>query len=167
MNLTATALLVLTIALSACAPGLDWREVNPAESGVRALFPCKPEVSNRPATSTEPGRMGLAHCKAAGLSFALAWAELADPAQITPALLQMRLSVASKLGATAAAPQPMQLPGMTPNSQAQWQSLLAPSQQAKVAVFSRGLLVYQLVMMGPKGDDAAWENFVSSIRLDS
>jgi hypothetical protein len=111
--------------------------------------------------------MGLAHCKAAGLSFALAWAELADPAQITPALLQMRLSVASKLGATAAAPQPMQLPGMTPNSQAQWQSLMAPSQQAKVAVFSRGLLVYQLVMMGPKRDDAAWETFVSSIRLDS
>ena len=165
--MTTTVLLVLTIALSACAPGLDWREVNPAESGVRALFPCKPEVSNRPATPTEPGRMGLAQCKAAGLSFALAWAELADPAQITPALLQMRLSVASKLGATAAAPQPMQLPGMTPNSQAQWQSLIAPSQQAKVAVFSRGLLVYQLVMMGPKRDDAAWENFVASIRLDS
>jgi hypothetical protein len=167
MKLTATVLLVLTIALSACAPGLDWREVNPAESGVHALFPCKPEVSNRPATPTEPGRMGLAHCKAAGLSFALAWAELADPAQITPALMQMRLSVASKLGATAAAPQAMQLPGMTPNSQAQWQSLIAPSQQAKVAVFSRGLLVYQLVMMGPKRDDAAWENFVASIRLDS
>ena len=39
----------------ACAPSLDWREVNPAESGVRALFPCKPEVSIRPATPTEPG----------------------------------------------------------------------------------------------------------------
>ena len=167
MKLPTTVLLVLLIALSACAPGLDWREVNLAESGVRALFPCKPEVSIRPATPTEPGRMGLAHCKAAGLSFALAWAELADPAQISPALLQMRLSVASKLAATAAPPQPMQLPGMTPNSQSQWQSLSAPSQQAKVAVFSRGLLVYQLVMTGVKSDDFAWENFMASIRLDS
>jgi hypothetical protein len=167
MKMPMTVLLVLLIALSACSPGLDWREVNPAESGARALFPCKPEVSNRLATPTEPSRMGLAHCKAAGLSFALAWAELADPAQIAPALLQMRLSVASKLAATAAPPQPIQLPGMTPNGEAQWQSLSAPSQQAKVAVFSRGLLVYQLVMTGPKRDDAAWENFKASIRLDS
>lgn len=84
------------LALVACTPGLDWREVRPAGAGVLALFPCKPEVLSRPATPAEPARMGLAQCKAAGLSFALSWAELPDPAQVSPALRQMREALATK-----------------------------------------------------------------------
>ena len=38
-------------------------------------------------------------------------------------------------------------------------------QQARQALFSRGLKVYQLVMMGPRDDEAAWQNFLASVRL--
>lgn len=153
------------LALLACSPSLDWREVRPADAGLLALFPCKPEINSRPATPAEPARMGLAQCKAAGLSFALSWAEVADPALVTPALRQMRESLAGKLAAQAGPSQPLQVPGMTPNPEAQSQSL-SGSQQARVAVFTRGRLVYQAVMLGAKPNEAAWESFVGSLKLD-
>jgi hypothetical protein len=159
-------LLVLGLVLAgACTPSLDWREVRPADAGLLTLFPCKPEVFSRPATAAEPARMGLAQCKAGGLSFALSWAELPDPAQVTPALRQMREAVAVKLEARAEPAQPLQVPGMTPNAEALSQRL-AGSQQAQVAVFARGKVVYQALMLGPKRDDAAWESFVGALKLD-
>ena len=31
-----------TLALTACSPALDWRQVRPDDAGVEAMFPCKP-----------------------------------------------------------------------------------------------------------------------------
>jgi len=132
---------------------------------VMALFPCKPDVLSRPATPAEPARMGLAQCKAAGLSFALSWAELPDPAQVTPALRQMREALATKLDARPEVPQALRVSGMTPNPEALSQRL-AGSQQAQVAVFSRGRVVYQALMLGAKRNDAAWDSFAGSLKLD-
>ena len=149
------------LGLGACSPGLDWREVRPdaGQGGqVVALFPCKPEVINRP-------RMGLAQCKAAGLEFALSWAEVPDAAQVVPVLQQMRESLAKKLSFTATAPKAVQVPGMTPNPQALSQQLQGTTQQAQVAVFGRGLRVYQVVMLGGKRDDAAWDTFFGSVKF--
>lgn len=159
-------LLAAALAAGACTPSLDWREVRPADSGVLALFPCKPEINSHPATAAEPVRMGLAQCKAGGLSFALSWAEIDDPAQVTPALRQMRESLAGKLAAVPSDPQPLQVPGMTPNPQAQSQRLAGSHQQAQVAVFTRGRLVYQLVMLGEQRNDAAWESFLGTLKLE-
>lgn len=153
--------------LSACSPSLDWREVRPEGAGLLALFPCKPEINSRPATAAEPSRMGLAQCKAGGLSFAIAWAELPDPALVTPALQQMREALSSKLAAAPAASAALSVPGMTPNAEAQTVAINGAQQQARVAVFTRGRLVFQAVMLGDKGNAAAWESFVGSIRLDS
>ncbi|MEJ6006045.1 hypothetical protein WG899_10845 [Paucibacter sp. AS339] len=156
----------LALALAACSPALDWREVRPAGSGILAVFPCKPQINARPATAAEPSSMGLAECKASDLSFSLAWAELPDPQLVTPALLQMRQSLAGKLHAEVAASQPVSVPGMTPNPEAQVQTLVGGSQQARMAVFSRGLRVYQVVMLGKKGGEEAWDGFLSSLKLD-
>ena len=169
---TAAVGLVLLLALvgSACSPSLDWRDVRPAGSGAQALFPCKPEINSRAVSSAEPGRMGLASCKAAGLSFSLAWAEVADPSQVTPALQQMRAALLTKLAAQPTPPQHLHVPGMTPNPAAGTQrvegGVTAGSQKAQVALFTRGLWVYQAVMLGDKRDDAAWSNFIDSIKLD-
>ena len=123
------------------------------------MFPCKPEQAKRP-------RMGLAQCKASGLSFALSWAELQDPAEVAPALGQMRESLATKLGASSAAPtQAVRVPGMTPNPQALVQQLKGAKEQARVAVFSHGVRVYQAVMLGPRVNDAAWDSFLGSLRF--
>lgn len=110
--------------------------------------------------------MGLAECKAADLSFSLAWAELPEPKMVAPALLQMRLSMAAKLGATDSKLQALQVPGMTPNPEAQMQVLTGREQDVRIAVFSRGLRVYQLVLLGRKGGPEAWDSFLGSIKLD-
>lgn len=157
----------LLTALAACSPRLDWREARPTGAGALALFPCKPEIESR--EQNQGGHrlvMGLAACKAGGQSFSLAWADVAEPAQVGPALEQMRLSLAQRLQARAAAPRLLRVPGMTPHPLALQQALQAEGQQAQVAVFARGLKVYQAVMLGPKPDMEAWETFVAALKLD-
>ena len=91
---------------------------------------------------------------------------LPSPAQVSPALAQMRAALATKLGADpATALQAVDVPGMTPNTEAGAQHLVGTKGQARVAVFSRGLRVYQAVMLGPKPlDEAAWRNFLGSLK---
>ncbi|QPF75795.1 hypothetical protein G8A07_24720 [Roseateles sp. DAIF2] len=155
--------LILGLALSACAPALDWREVRPAGADLLALFPCKPEVESR----QQPAAMGLAVCQAAGASFSVSWTEVAEPAQVGPALAQMREALATKLQARARPGEALQVPGMTPQLQAQQQALEGGTQPARVAVFARGLRVYQATLLGATADPAAWETFVTGLRLAS
>ena len=154
-----------TLALAACSPGLDWREVRPDGADVLLMFPCKPTISAHPATRAEPVAMGLAQCEAAGQSFALSWAEVDDPTQLTPALHQMRTSLATKMAARPSVPKALQVPGMTPNAEAQQQTLIGAQQQAQVAVFTRGRRVYQALMLGARPNAAAWDAFLNSLRL--
>ncbi|WP_310383452.1 hypothetical protein [Roseateles sp.] len=162
--------LSLAMCLAACSPQLDWRVVRPADAGISALFPCKPTVTSHPATATEPVVMGLAECKAGGWTFSLAWADLADPALVGPALAQMPRSLASKLNAppqTTPPPLPLTVPGMTANPAAQVQLLVGAQQRARVAVFTRGLRVYQLVLLGAHDNPAVWDAFLAAVKLDS
>ena len=159
--------LAAVLALAACSPGLDWRELRPEGADVRVMFPCKPTISSHPATQAEPVTMGLAQCEAAGQSFALSWAQVDDPAQLSAALRQMRESLAHKMSAQRSEPRPVQVPGMTPNVEAQQQILIGARQQARVAVFTRGQRVYQVLMLGARPDAAAWETYLSSVRLGS
>lgn len=162
----ASAGLLLAISLSACSPRLDWRVVQPVGSGVSALFPCKPVVNSRRATTQEPVAMGLAECEAGGWMFSLAWADMADPGLVGPALAEMQRTVAAKLGARTGSPQPLSLVGMTPMPQAQTQLLAGSKQKARVAVFSRGLRVYQVLMVGAQDDAVAWDSFLSGLKLN-
>ncbi len=167
--------LVLPALLAACSPGLDWREVRPADSGLLLMFPCKPEVHSRPATSSEPVRMGMAQCKADGITFSVSWAEVRDPALVTPAMRQMRESVMSKLGAAeAGAPQALQVPGMTPSPEAVQLHLRSPARpggaaasEVDLALFTRGLWVYQVLMLAPKRQPAAWDGFINAMKLET
>lgn len=163
--------LLLVTLLAACAPSLNWREVRPEGTDLLLMFPCKPEQQTR--ALSEPGapaeaRMGLARCEAAGLGFSLSWSDVPDPAQSNPALKQMKEAVIAGTKLPAGEPQALQLIGMTPGTEAVSLSLGAPNgkgQQARLAVFARGLRVYQLLMIGPRADAAAWEGFLGSLKL--
>ena len=162
--LPCAVLLVSTALLGACAPALDWREVRPEGSGAELLFPCKPEQLHRPATAQAPA-MGLAVCRAAELSFSLSWSEMPRPDMPGPALQAMGEGLRQRLQAPEAGWQGLQLRGMTPRPESGQQRLLGPQQQARQALFSRGLKVYQLVMVGGRDNEAAWQNFLGSVRL--
>ncbi|MBB2486657.1 hypothetical protein H5407_15635 [Mitsuaria sp. WAJ17] len=157
-------LLVALLLLAACAPSQNWREVRPEGSGAELMFPCKPDQAHRPASAQEPA-MGLAVCRAGGLSFSLSWSEMPRPDMLGPALLAMGEGLRQRLKAPEAVWQAVQVPGMTPRPESGQQALAGPGQQARQALFSRGLKVYQLVMLGPRDDEPAWQNFVASVRL--
>jgi hypothetical protein len=152
--------------LAACQPALNWREVRPKESGAVALFPCKPEVDKRPAGNGE-GAMGLAHCEAAGLNFALSWADLPNPTQAGAALQAMSRSLATKLKQPLPPAQTLQVAGMTPLPEAAQHRLAAAGAVTRIAVFSHGERVYQALMSGDRDDAAAWDAFVGGLKVGS
>jgi hypothetical protein len=154
-------LLVGLATLLACSPQLDWRELRPEGSGAQALFPCKPDIDVRPA----PSPRGLVVCKAAAQSFSLSWAEVAEPAQVGAALRAMREALAAKLGAPLPEAQTLVVPGMTPQLEAVQLRLQGRDQAARVAVFARGLRVYQLTQLGASPDEQAWETFLTGLKL--
>lgn len=157
-------LLAALLLLGACSPSLDWREVRPEGSGAELMFPCKPEQGRRPASAQEPA-MGLAVCRAAELSFSLSWSEMPRPDMVGPALRTMGEGLRQRLNAPETTWQALQLRGMTPRPESGQQSLSGPRQKARQALFSRGLKVYQLVMLGSRDDESAWQNFLASVRL--
>jgi hypothetical protein len=141
--------------LTACQPALNWREVRPAGSGIVALFPCKPEVEQRPG-------MGLAQCEAAGRRFSLSWADVPDPTQASPALKAMAQALAAKLGQPLPAGQALEIPGMTPLPEAVQHRLPG----ARLAVFAYGGRVYQALATASHDDAASWESFVGGLRIE-
>jgi hypothetical protein len=144
--------------LAACQPALNWREVRPAGSGARALFPCKPEVHQRPG-------MGLAQCEAAGRRFSLSWADVPDPTQAGAALKAMPQALAAKLGQALPRAQALQVPGMTPMPEAVEHSLAGGA--TRIAVFSHGGRVYQALMTASADDPAAWESFRAGLAIEA
>jgi hypothetical protein len=150
-----------------CQPALNWREVLPTGSGAVALFPCKPNVEQRPARAGQGGAMGLAQCEAAGHRFALSWADMPDTAQVGAALKAMPQAVASKLGQPLAPASVLQVAGMTPMPEAGQYRLVGSDAVARVAVFAHGGRVYQALATGKQDDLAAWETFVAGLGIDA
>jgi hypothetical protein len=158
-------LLVLSFALllGACAPALDWREVRPPDAALQLDMPCKPALQNR--RSPAGLRMGLAHCEAAGVDFAFSWAELPDPTGTGAALAQMREALLHQLGGRASAPVAFERPGMTPSEQALTQSIDGDASHARLAVFTRGQRVYQLLARSGKPiSETVWTEFAGAVR---
>ena len=104
----------------------------------------------------------------------LSWADLEDPADVGPALRRMRQAVADKLDVPLPAPESgasaAQPIGATPQPEAIQLSLSAarpgPRAHTQLAVFARGLRVYQLSMLGPRLDEATWAQWLGSVRLN-
>jgi hypothetical protein len=157
-SLTARFALMLSL-VAACQPALNWREVRPVQSDAVALFPCKPEIEQRAG-------MGLAQCEAAGLRFALSWADAPDPTQAGAALKAMAQALSTKLGQPLQPAVPLQVPGMTPLPEAAQYRLGGAGSGTRLAVFSHGGRVYQALMTAPRDDPAAWDSFVSGLRIE-
>jgi hypothetical protein len=157
-----------------CSPMYDWRESRPEGSSVRLMFPCRPASHARRVmlggTSVE---MTMFACSAGDTVFALAFAELRDPALVGGALDELSRSVRENVRASeAAASQPAAVPGMTPNERAlQWRvSGRLPDGRAvqeRAAVFSHGTRVYQATMLGATLDAQAQETFFGALRVGS
>lgn len=155
------AALFLLIAVAACAPALDWREVRPESTSLIAMFPCKPSRQTRelPLAGARV-RMELLACEAGGATWALSHAELGDATRVGASLAALNESLAANLGASLSlSVEPWAVPGMTPQSGARRVHLSGTRAdgvgvQVEAGVFAHGTRVFQAVAMRPAKEPA-------------
>lgn len=157
--------------LLACAPALDWREVRPADAGITLLFPCKPDSQARQVQlGPDAVRLELHACTAAGVTWALAFADVVDPARVGPALEELRSAAARNLGASEPQVLSLKVAGATPNPASQRVQFRGRMPDGRVvteqaAVFAKGTRVFQAIALGDKLDAEAADSFFGSLRL--
>jgi hypothetical protein len=168
---TTSAMLAMAVALLACSPTLNWRELRPEGSGIAMSFPCKPERRVRDVVL--PGhrvRLQMLSCAAGGATYALAFADLPDPAAVAPALAELREQAAANIGAGPAALSPLQVAGMTPNPQAGRVALSGhlpdgSAVQLQAAFFAKAMRVYQASVVGSGPGGEAAQTFLAALDL--
>jgi hypothetical protein len=165
-------LICCALALAACTPALNWRELRPEGSQARLMLPCKPAShARRVAIAGEMIDMSMFACSAGETVYALSFADVKDPARVGAALDELgRAAQANLQSPSGAASQPAAVAGMTPHPQAaQWRlSGRLPDGRAvqeRVLVFSHGTRVYQATMLGATLDAEAQETFFSALRV--
>ena len=159
------------IGLLACTPALNWRELRPVGAGVQLRLPCKPSTFARPLQLQGVAvDWKLMACSAGEQTWGLAWGDLKDPALVTSALLDLRVTAQRNLAAPEAPTLPWAPPGATPNAQAarvRLQGKLPDGRPAaqELAVFARGTAIYQASVMGAQAVPEAAALYFASLRV--
>lgn len=157
--------------LTACTPALDWRDVRPAGTAALVLMPCKPVTQERSvALAGAPVRLALLACTAAGQTWGLAHADVADPGRIGAALEELRRAAVANVSGGNATALPLQVPGATPQAASlrlRFDGRLPDGRpvQMQVAVFALGTRVFQATVLGERLEAEACQTFFGSIRL--
>ena len=156
--------------LAACTPALDWREWRPEGSGVQLLLPCKPVPQVRNVLlAGMPVRLALHACSAGGQTWAVAFTDVADPARVGPALVELRDSAMANIAGTGGTLVPWVMQGATPhpeNRRLRLQGKLpdGTAVHEQVAVFAVGTKVFQATVLGAQLPDDALDSFFGSLR---
>lgn len=109
------AVFVFGTFLLACSPGLNWRDVRPAQAPLSALFPCKPEAAERRLPLGEKEIVvKMLVCEADDAVFTLAYAELKPNLNLGDLLDLWRTSTLSQMKAKTTAQVPFALKGVLP-----------------------------------------------------
>ena len=165
--------LAVAISLGACTPTLDWREFEPEDSGIVVTFPCRTDRHARQVVvAGAAARMEMLVCEAGGATYALAFIDVAGPAEVTSALADLRAVAAGNLGVAEPAAEPLRVQGMTPNPMAARLRIHGrrpdgAAVQEEAAFFAKGLRVYQASVLGAALADAVVDTFFGGLKLSS
>jgi len=170
-RVAAALLWVVGAGLSACSPALDWRQLRPDGWGLTVSLPCRPaDLARQVPLAGAPVELRLLACSADGHTFAIASADMADPARVGPALQALAATALANVQGRVDAVQPAAVPGMTPYPDARrWQvSGRLPEGgpvREQVLVFAHGLRVFQATVVGPQADGDMAQPFFESIEV--
>ena len=170
------AALTALLAVGACSPTFNWRELRLDGTSLLALMPCKPERATRPVPlAGAPTELHMHSCEAGGLRFAVAWADVGNVAQVAPALAAWR---GASLQSIRVAPTPADDPST------QWVVTVAGASsvlgvkasgqdpqgqpvQTRAAYFAQGSQVFQAAVYGAKPPDEAVDAFFAGLKLSA
>lgn len=152
------------VALAACSPAMDWREVRIPDTPLVSTWPCKPDAHARMVNlSGQAVRWTLHACEANGATWGLGWAQLAGPDQVPAAMASLKALSSSNWGGTVGPQGPWVPPGATPFAssaryQVQGRDPKGTPLSVETALFAQGALVVQATIMGAVHVDArqAW-----------
>jgi hypothetical protein len=156
---------------AACSPSLDWREVRPQGTAVNVLLPCKPKRSARMvALAGRPVRMSMLACTAEQWTWALAAADVGEPAQVGPALLALREGALANVQGQVLASQAAVVQGATPHDAGAALRIKGrrpdgAEANVRLVVFSHGTQVFQATVIGSRPPAAAADPFFDSLRV--
>ena len=158
--------------MCACAPALDWRDLRPADAaGVALLMPCRAVAQQRQLVLAGSAVTLVLHvCEAGGRSWALAHADVDDPARVGRALEALRTAAAANIGATAPQGLPLAVAAATPQPASGRERLAGRRQdgsaiEMETAVFARGTVVFQASVLGATVARAEADAFFASLRF--
>jgi hypothetical protein len=166
-------LLALLGTLAACSPAFDWRETHPENSGVSALFPCRPERRVREIElAAVRYRMEMLSCRAADTTFALGFLDVPDAPAVGAAIERLRSAAVANVGASVPQVAPFAIDGMSPELQAAHLSFAGrlPDGSAvheEAVFFARGRRVYQAAVIGRAPPPEAVQTFIAGLKLPS
>ncbi|MBL8289327.1 MAG: hypothetical protein JNL85_15210 [Rubrivivax sp.] len=164
-------LALLLAALGACSPALDWREVRPPGTALVALMPCRPNASVRPVSlAGQSVRLSMHACKAQDLTWALATADVGDPARVAAALAALRESMLANLEADVVGVEPATVRGASPGAQPARVRVAGRKPDGSTAngqfvLFAHGTQVFEAVVLGAAVPDAAAGTFFDSLQV--
>ncbi|HAL37352.1 MAG TPA: hypothetical protein DCP03_04235 [Polaromonas sp.] len=162
------------LALAACSPVFNWREVRPENTRLSLLLPCKPNKAQKMVPlGGQPSTLSMLGCDAGGATFAVAVADLGDAEKAAPVLAQWQsLTLANmKAGPGTSQVLPLKLPGAAaepPASRvfAQGQRADGTAVSGQAAYFAQGSQVFQVVMYAAQITPEVAETFFSSLKFD-
>lgn len=95
--------LLLPLALAACSPSLNWREVRPGGGELKAMLPCKPDqATRRQSLAGYEVDLSMMGCEAGGGLFAISVIELGSLTQAQAVQAQWQIHLLAALQAQGA-----------------------------------------------------------------
>jgi hypothetical protein len=169
-----TAGLVAMLALAACSPTFNWREVRPEGTRLNLLLPCKPDKAQKVVPlGGQATTLSMLGCDAGGATFAVAVADVGDAARAASVLALWQDLTLVNMKAAPGSRQllALKIPGAAvgvPVSrvQAQGQRADGTAVSGQAAYFAQGSQVFQVVMYAPQIAPEVAETFFTSLTFE-
>ena len=163
--------LVVLAWLAACNPTFNWRDVRPAGTQLTLLMPCKPDTAQKIVPMAgQPTALSLLSCDTGGVTFALAVADVKNPAAVPRALAQWQIATLANMKAAPATPAAaFKLPGLAGAGvliKATGQRANGQSVSSQAAYFVQGSQVFQAVIYADNVLPEVAQTFFSGLKFE-
>ena len=165
------ALLLLPLALAACSPSLNWREVRLGGGELKAMLPCKPDqATRRQSLAGYEVDLTMLGCEAGGGLYAISVVELTTPLQALPVQAQWQTNLLATMQAQGASRQPYGIRGASAQPESvRLQALGRDSEGRALTVqavwFTRGKRLYHAALYAERLTPEMSEPFFSGMEL--
>jgi hypothetical protein len=164
--------LAAAIALAACSPTFNWRDIRVEATGLKAQLPCKPDHGARvvPMAGRQV-QLQVLGCDAGGATFAILTGDVVDPLRSAEVLDQWRRATLANMHGEAAQTRPYLPTGamaLAPSLRvtAAGQRADGSPVQSQAAYFARGSRVFQAVIYAERVTPEEAETFFSSLAFE-